>query len=624
MWIFNACSDYLNVVPDDGIATLENAFTMRTEAKKYLYTCYSYMPAHGTLDSDPAIMGGDEYWSVIDQRLYMWNDQMFRIARGFQNASSPIGGFYWSGLYQGIRVCNIFLENIGTVPDLPEWERDQWIAEVKFLKAYYHFHLVRMYGPVPIVRENLSVDASPEQVRVSRNPVDECFDYIVELLDETIDILPPKVFDQYTELGRITKPIAAALKAKVMVTAASRLFNGNSDQATLKNKDGTQLFNQEYSVEKWELAVEACREAIQICHDADIKLYEHQSRVSLPDTLMRELTIRNTFTEKWNTEIIWAKTGYLSFWVQTMSSPNLDAARYPDNYELTAHCAPSLKIAEMYYTNHGVPIEEDRAWRSLNPFDLRVGGAGERYYIRRDYTTIQLNFDREPRFYACLGFDGGIWYGQKPETNDPNPNDMFWIACRIGGAQQKKGHDYGPYTGYFWKKSVHYQNTQISSTGYSINNYPWPVIRLADLYLLYAEAINEAEGPNGANSADMFQYIDLVREKAGLDGVKYSWNTYTDNKKYENQEGMRAIIHRERLIELSLEGQRFWDLRRWKEAPAEYAKNIEGFKVNAGRPEDYYQRMLIARQEFLIRDYFWPIQISVIEENPNMVQNIGW
>jgi hypothetical protein len=626
MWIFNACSAYLDIVPDDGLPTLESAFTMRTESKKYLYTCYSYMPGHGNLTTDPSIMGGDEYWSVIDQRLYLWNDQMFRIARGFQNASSPIGG-YWSVFYQGIRVCNIFLENVGTVPDLPEWERDQWIAEVKFLKAYYHFHLMRMYGPVPIVRENLSINALPEQVRVSRNPVDECFDYVVELLDEAIADLPPKVLDRNAELGRITKPIAAALKAKVMVTAASRLFNGNSDQATLKNKDGTQLFNQEYSVEKWELAAEACREAIQICHDADIRLYEHQSTVSLPDTIMRELTIRNTFTGKWNSEIIWANTQTTSaaiILLQMMSTTNLDAAHYPDNYQLAAHCAPPLKIAEMYYTNHGVPIEEDRAWRSLNTFDLRVGGAGERWYIRRDYTTIQLNFDREPRFYACLGFDGGIWYGQKAETNDPNPNDLFWIACRIGGAQQKKGHDYGPYTGYFWKKSVHYMSTQNSALGYSVTEYPWPIIRLADLYLLYAEAINEAEGPNGANSADMFGYVDLVREKAGLKGVKYSWDNYTDNKKYENQDGMRAIIHRERLIELSLEGQRFWDLRRWKEAPAEYAKNIEGFKVSAGKPEEYYQRMLIARQEFSIRDYFWPIQISTIEENPNLIQNIGW
>jgi hypothetical protein len=307
-----------------------------------------------------------------------------------------------------------------------------------------------------------------------------------------------------------------------------------------------------------------------------------------------------------------------------MSSPNLNVAQYPDNENLRSHCAPPLKIAEMYYTNHGVPIEEDKAWQSLNTFDLREGSADEKYYIRQGYTTIQLNFDREPRFYACLGFDGGVWYGQKTEVNNPNPNDLFWIACRIGGLHQKRGYGWGPFTGYYWKKSVNYQSTQNSSNGYSYTPYPWPVIRLADLYLLYAEAINETEGPNGANSVEMFKYIDSVRSRAGLKGVKYSWDEYADNKKYDNKLGMQEIIHRERLIELSLEGQRFWDIRRWKEAPAEYAKNIEGFKLTASKPEEYYQRILLAQQKFSIRDYFWPIQTSILDENPNLVQNIGW
>jgi len=87
---------------------------------------------------------------------------------------------------------------------------------------------------------------------------------------------------------------------------------------------------------------------------------------------------------------------------------------------------------------------------------------------------------------------------------------------------------------------------------------------------------------------------------------------------------MRDIIHRERLIELSFEGQRFWDLRRWKKAPEEYQKGIYGFKVTASKPEDYYQKLLIFDQKFSLKDYFWPIQTGVIEQNPNIIQNIGW
>jgi hypothetical protein len=613
------------VVPDDGIATLENAFAMRSEAERYLFTCYSYMPLDGNVEWDPSIMSGDEYWSVIDARQSRYNDRMFLIARGFQNAAAPYGGELWTSLYQGIRVCNIFLENIGNVADLPPRERIQWEAEARFLKAYYHFYLLRMFGPVPIIRDNLTISAKPEDVKVSRDPVDDCFDYIVELLDQAIPDLPPTIVNPQDELGRITQPTAATLKAKILVTAASPLFNGNSDQATLANKNGVKLFNTEVKTEKWEKAMAACREAIDICQNAHIVLYKYTSIATLSDTIMQELTIRNTFTQKWNSEIIWANTQSNTTGtngIQMLSSPNLDAARYPDNYTLSSNLQPPIKIAEMYYTNHGVPITEDKEWLSLNPFDLRVGTDAEKYYIKKGYTTIQLHFDREPRFYACLGFDGGIWYGQRIYGN--NPEEYLYYACRVGGAQQKPMFEMGPYTGYCGKKCVHFENVQPSATGYTVTRYPWPILRLADLYLLYAEAINEVEGPNGPNSANLFQYIDEVRKKGGLEGVKYSWNNYANNKKYENQTGMRQIIHRERLIELSLEGQRFWDLRRWKEAPEEYRKGIEGFKINEKDPEKFYRPQVLSQQEFSIKDYFWPIQTAVIEQNPNLVQNIGW
>jgi hypothetical protein len=620
-----ACSDFLNVVPDDGIATLESAFTMRSEAERYLYTCYSYLPQDGMVLIDPGILAGDEFWSVVDPGQVVYNDRIFRIARGFQNAQSPLCGWNWLNLYQAIRVCNIFLENAGSVPDLTLFEKERWVAEATFLKAYYHFYLLRMYGPIPLVKENLPISAPVDQVKVFRDPADDCFAYIVELLDEAIPHLPPVILNPQDEMGRITQPIAAALKAKILVTAASPLFNGNNDQATLANKNGVKLFNPDVLAEKWEVAAQACREAIEICHEANIVLYKYETILQLSDTIKREMTVRNTFALKWNSETIWANTQSNttgSTGIQQLASPNLDADKYPDNWSLTNQLAPPLKIAEMYYTNHGIPIEEDKDWQGVDLFSLRNGTDAERYYIKKDYTTIQLHFDREPRFYACLGFDGGIWYGHSRYGN--NPNDYYYLACRIGGLNAKKSEIVGPYTGYYWKKCVYFENVQTSVNGYTATRYPWPIIRLSDLYLLYAEAINEAEGPNGPHSADLFRYIDDVRKKTDLEGVKESYNKYAINRKYETKNGMREIIHRERLIELSLEGQRFWDLRRWKEAPAEYAKNIVGYKLLASKPEEFYQRVVLAVQPFSIRDYFWPIETAVIERNPNLVQNIGW
>jgi hypothetical protein len=621
-------------VPDDGIPKLENAFAMRSQAQRYLLTCYSYMPKDGQLDADPSILAGDEYWSIVDSPIPQYPDAAFRIARGLQNATSPLVGLHWDNLYRAIRDCNIFIENIVTVPDLPEWEKVQWVAEAKFLKAYYHFYLVRMYGPIPVVRENLPITSTPEEVKVSRNPVDECFNYIVELLTEAIPDLPSIVTSPADEMGRITRPIAASLKAKVLVTAASPLFNNNSDQTTLVNRDGTKLFTTGLTPEevtaKWDSARVACREAIRICHEANHALYEYQTLATLSDSVKKEVTVRNAFTLKWNSGIIWANpqsfgvnvAAGITVYTQFLAGANLDAVKFPDTWYLYAQLQPPIKIAEMYYTDNGVPIEEDKNWQGLNPFALRKGTDMEKYYIVKDYTTIQLHFDREPRFYASLGFDGGKWYGHGIYSN--NPNDYLYITCRIGGLQQKRLSNVGPFTGYYWKKCVYFENTQTTTTTSAITLYPWPIMRLADLYLLYAEAINEAEGPNGANSSELFKYIDLVREAAGLEGVKYSWDNYTNNQKYNNQEGMRQIIRRERLIELSLEGQRFWDLRRWKTAPEEYAKGIKGYKINESDPAKFYQPVLLFDQKFAIKDYFWPIATSVIENNRNIVQNIGW
>jgi hypothetical protein len=613
----NSCN-YLDVAPDN-VATLDYAFRMRSEAEKYLYTCYSYMTKEGDNRADPAIFGGDEIWTLDNS----FSLESLNLARGFQNINTPLFGDHWSRMYQGIRVCNTFLENVDKVPDIPAWEKEEWKGEALFLKAWYHFYLVRMYGPIPLVKENLPISANPDQVKVSRNTVDECFDYIIELLDEAIDKLPPRIVNPVRNMGRTTKPIAAGVKAKVMVTAASPLYNGNTDQATLKNGDGTQLFNTNVDAGKWTKAVQACREAIEICHAENYKLYKFQSNATLSDTIMQQMTIRNGFCEKWNSGIIWVNQQTVgAFWDnQRRATANLDI-RYLDHAALESTSQPPLKIAEMYYTNHGVPITEDKEWKNLDVLALRKGTHAERYYIKKDYTTIQLHFDREPRFYASLGFDGGIWYGQGREDN--NPDGYFYIACRMGGAQQKKGQYWGPVTGYFWKKCVHVQNVQSGIGSYDVEYYPWPLLRLADLYLLYAEAINEAEGVDGANSSEMFKYIDLVRESAGLKGVKYSWDNYAETKKYTSKEGMKQIIHRERLIELSLEGQRFWDLRRWKEVYDAYTTPIEGFKIMESAPEQFYRRVVLWNQTFNLKDYFWPLAIADIEQNPNLVQNIGW
>lgn len=178
-----SCNDYLDVVPDN-IATIDYAFRDRESAEKFLVTCYSYLPDLG-YTRDPAMMGSDEIWSHdIDRTDHVVANTYYLKLPGRQNVNDPLLNF-WEGrrdgknLFVGIRDCNIFIENIENVMDLATEEKDRWIAEVKFLKAYYHFFLLRMYGPIPIIRENLPIHAGIEEVQVFREPVDEVVDYIV-------------------------------------------------------------------------------------------------------------------------------------------------------------------------------------------------------------------------------------------------------------------------------------------------------------------------------------------------------------------------------------------------------------------------------------------------------------
>ena len=632
----SGCNGFLNVVPDDGLPSIETAFNLRSSAIKYLATCYSYMTLDGSMGNDPALLGSDELWDLYGRTTTNRSDRvpftMSYIARGNMSANTVYAND-WASMYEGIRCCDIFVDNIHRVPDMGDSEKAQWIAEVTFLKAYYHFNLVRKWGPVPIIRESLPIDSSVDEVRVHRDNIDDCFDFILELLDRAMPDLP-LVNPSVDEYGRVNQAICASFKAKVAVYAASPLFNGNSEQAALVDTDGTtRLFPEKTDDEKlarWTAAMEACREAIAVCDEANISLYEGDDiTYRMTDSLKTTLTLRNAFNQKWNSELIWGNTqspsGTMNMY-HKLCMPILNG--YTDMLGGYMFIGVPLKIAEQFYTVHGLPIANDSEWANINPMDLRVGDDQHSYYICKGRKTVKLNFDREPRYYASLGFDGGNWLGQLGNYNDLKPEDVHFVACRMGGTHAKRGSQTGPVTGFLPKKHFPIQATWTgpnSFTGAGTTWYPWPMIRLSDLYLLYAEAINEAEGPNGAHSEDLFKYLNLVRERARIPDVKAAWDTYSNSPGYYGTKvGMRAIIHRERLNELAFEGQRFWDLRRWKEAPAEYQKGIYGFDVTSAKEEDYYVKKFLYEQKFGLKDYFWPIPTSYIEVNPNLVQNIGW
>ena len=177
-------------------------------------------------------------------------------------------------------------------------------------------------------------------------------------------------------------------------------------------------------------------------------------------------------------------------------------------------------------------------------------------------------------------------------------------------------------TGYNPGKVVHFLTTQGSNQAASYYDYQWPIIRLADLYLMYAEALNETKA---LPDEEVYEYIDKVRNRSGLDGVVASWSNHSINpNKPKTKDGMRDIIQQERMIELAFEGIRFWDLRRWKLAEVYMNKTLRGWTVTETKPEKFYQVQDIYNLKFEKKDYLWPIQTSELLKNTNLVQNPGW
>ncbi len=630
---FLSCSKFLDIVPDD-VATVETAFENQQNAESFLFTCYSYLPD----PSDPWTYPGysmDEFYIHSPEDTYFdLNQEMNKIVQGFQSSNQTYLDF-WGGtggkavknLFQGIRDCNIFLENIHTPHDMKsESERKRWIAEAKFIKAYLHFFMLELYGPIPLMKSNIPISASPEEVRVFRDPVDSCANYIVSLLDESIVDLPNSIQDLKNEYRRITKPIALAVKAKVLATVASPLFNGGvSEYAGFTDKKGRQLISTTVDPKKWIRAVEAIKNAIDVCESngnrlmdtTDVKSYNILTTRYKYKILLRDIVSKGGdlgLTD--NPEVVWAinqgTKGPKGFYDQnTPYSGCVEHLFYAPISMWTGWGGATLNSTKLFYTEKGIPLELDKDWLGLDYTKTSVATSNEKDWLAEGEETANFNFHREPRFYADLAFDRSLVVMKENEGVAP-----YVLRCRSGDQYAKRN-----YTGYNPIKLTGYTASGIGGTYFYPANYQFPIIRMADLYLLYAEALNETmTQPDD----QVFQFVDKVRKRAGLKGVVDSWKNSINPNAPFTRDGMRNIIQRERQIELMYEGQRFFDLRRWFIADKYFVEPIKGWQVFGSSPDTYYKETDLFNRAYRLRDYLWPIREQDILVNSNLIQSYGW
>ena len=513
----SSCNNFLDIVPDNTI-TLEDYFANKEKAYNALSNVYAGIPRNHLINDTEWLLG-DDWLGQRDATKSHSGLAGSRIMEGDQNTTSPLLGF-WQGsayatdLYEVIRSANTFLEYIHLVKDLSDDEKNQWIAQVKFLKAYYHFILIQHYGPITLVKVNVEPNASSAELFVNRSKVDDCFDYVIELLDEAIPNLNDETFD--AELGMINQSIAKAIKARILLFRASPLFNGNIDMyGDFYNHDGETYFpmdeeGSERWIEKWRDALDAVNEAIEHCEAAGLGLYEYDEQPykfdvddwkANPDALKQLYTLRMLIVDPWNKECIWGRTYNMgqSGTIQDASNIRLPRTFTNGVSETTSNswnwAGATFQMVNRYYTKNGLPIEVDKTFDRNNMYRLisTPEEDSEEYnplrgIMQPGYMTVSMYLNREPRFYANLGITGGYWrghqyrintemYGGTPGGYDPSVSstDFFWSGVGV-------------------KKFVHPE----SKSGNSIRqiHYPYPIIRMADLYLMKAEILNELNGPS--------------------------------------------------------------------------------------------------------------------------------
>ena len=651
--IITSCSHYLNVVPD-GVADLEMMFNNRTSAERYLTTCYSYIPLFGAQRDNPGLTSGNDIWYYTLRDQYNDNEWAFGIANGLQNTQDPLTN-YWDGgngaksMFKAIRDCNIFLEYVSDesrVAGLDIMERKRWLSEVTVLKAFYNYHLFQLYGPIPIVDKNLPVSASPEEVRIKRAKVDEVVNYIVDLIDNSYTDLPKYISKSAVEDGRLTQAAALSIKAKVLLLAASPLFNGNTDYANFLDHDKEPFFNQNYDQSKWTRAAEACKMALESAiNDQRRQLYDFKRDGKLAvtnDSIVYMMNSRQALTERFNVELVWGCGTQYTGDLQNVSQPRLNpgtkgASDGTNQYNCKSIYAPTMEIAEMFYTRRGVPMEEDKEWNENGWYDDRYTAfekttENDKYYMKVDFDAPLLHLRREARFYGALGFDGSTWYGQGWTIPD-DASTRNYVEGKQGEFSGQKLTTQYSITGYYAKKLIYYGN--IISNNVVINEYPFPIVRLADLYLMYAEALLESVSGDSDIPEEIYDCLRVIRERSGLKksdkepidigDVREAWKAYSINpEKATTKAGLREIIRRERQVELALEGQRYYDIRRWKLASKEFNKPVRGWNVGESTTEDFYRIRYIYNQKFYQRDYLWPIKEQSLIVNTNLIQNPGW
>lgn len=617
---FTSC-DFLDIVPDEK-EKAEDAFEDVNAAERYMYSCYAYLPQARSGTGSLDFMTGDEVVTAFEHETFA------SFPKGNYTASTPVIS-YWDTFFQGLRQCYIMLANVHRVPGLSEEAKNDYISQAKFLIAYYHYLLVRCYGSVILIKEEPDILTKPSDY-LGRTPLDECVSYVCNTFDEAASGLPATRPVRY--YGLATSVAAKSLKAKMLLYAASPLFNGNAEfYADLKDKEGNALMPLTYDPQKWVLAKNAYKEAIQLAEANGFGLYTKSDKddgnAEPKDPVQH--CLRYVIIDAGNNEVIWSDSrGEGNYGLQNKSLPYSSGSAWNG-------VAPTLTMLKRFYTKNGLPIDQDPEYNTAEMFDVTTVDDTRAKQAAVGVKTFKFNLDREPRYYAWVAFQGGFFEVLSAASNGAYVDDksykkysgngygklvcdFVWGGnCARGVGGSLRGNNYSP-TGFLNKKGVN-PGFAVSKSLQGPLDYPWPIIRMAELYLGYAEACVETN-----ELGEAADNLNKVRQRAGIPTVEKSWKEIAG--KQLTQDLLRQIVRQERQVEFYLENQNFWDLRRWKIAEQYFNVKAKGMDITAKTIDEFVKptEVVFERKFESPTQYLLPIPLSDVNKNEKLVQNPGY
>ena len=540
----SSCNGFLDR-EEDSFIDKTATFDSYNRTKQYLTYAYTLLPDGLNRFSREAMLAS----ATDDAEFAIESAEIQQFNNGSWNALNNPDDV-WNRYFSGISKCCTLLENTDHVNlDISRLDPDKqveyanslkdirmWCAEARFLRAYFHFELLKRYGPIPIVTSTLSINGNYENT--PRPTMKEVVDFIAKECDiaaDTLELTPWRnVNDAF---GRATKGAALALKSRLLLYAASPLYVDFGD---------TNEANKPTDVALWKSAADAAKAVI------DLNQYELAS--SYADLF------KNDFQNK---EYIFVR--------RYAANSDFEKSNFPVSFGGKGGTNPSQNLVDDYEMLDGTPFDWNDPAKAAQPFENRDARLG---------ATILMN----------MAPFKGKKVATYPEGADASPNPN---ATK---------------TGYYLRKFLN-EDVNIQ-TGGSSSGHVVPLFRLAEIYLNYAEALNECDPTN----PDIALYLNKVRNRASLPNVSAL-----------SQEQMRAVIQHERRVELAFEEHRSWDVRRWKIASSTLGAPLMGVQIERKPLGGYtYMPVKVEQRVFQPKMYWYPIPQSEVLKLKQWKQNNGW